>query len=158
MRTCVDLHNYLQSRDVPHEISLIEIPARTADMAAITLGLDKSEVGKTLIVEADDESVVVVIPGSRRLDVRKLKQVTGASKIKLMNSDDAVSATGYIAGSFPPLAHVESMQIYVDHRLLRVPVIYTCGGQSNAVLKIRPVDLIEAGNARIVDVADDGRV
>lgn len=158
MRTCVDLHNYLQSRDVPHEISLIEIPAKTADMAAVSLGLDKSEVGKTLIVEADDKSVVVVIPGSRRLDVRKLKQVTGANKIKLMNSDDAVSATGYIAGSFPPLAHVEKMQIYVDHRLLRVPVIYTCGGQTNAVLKIRPVDLIEAGNAQIVDIADDGRV
>ncbi|MHB8841910.1 MAG: aminoacyl-tRNA deacylase [Candidatus Aquicultor sp.] len=158
MRTSVDLHNYLQSLEVPHEISLVEMPARTAAMAAMSLGLDQSEIGKTLIVEADGNPLVAMIPGSRRLDVRKLKAIIGVSKIKLVEPEDAVSLTGYILGSIPPLAHANEMPIYIDLRLLSIPVIYTCGGQTNAVLKIKPTDLISAGNAQIVDIADDGRV
>ncbi|MCL6471522.1 MAG: hypothetical protein K6T91_01750 [Firmicutes bacterium] len=158
MRTSVDLHNFLQSREVPHEISVVEIPAKTVSMAAATLGLDESEIGKTLIVQADDKAVVVMIPGDRRLDTRKLKKITGASKIKLADAEELVSLTGYFLGSIPPLAHANEMPIYVDHRLLAVPLIYTCGGQNNAFLKIKPTDLIAAGNAQIVDIADDGRV
>ncbi|NCO66271.1 MAG: hypothetical protein COW32_07980 [Candidatus Aquicultor secundus] len=158
MRTSIDLHNYLQSLEVPHEISLVEMPARTAAMAAASLGLDQSEIGKTLIVEADGNPLVVMIPGSRRLDVRKLKAITGASRIKLVEPQDAVSLTGYILGSIPPLAHANEMPVYIDLRLLSIPIIYTCGGQTNAVLKIKPTDLISAGNAQIVDIADDGRV
>ncbi len=157
MRTSVDLHNFLQSREVPHEISVVEIPAKTVSMAAAALGLDKSEIGKILVMQTDDRAVVVMLPGNRRLDVRKLKKVTGASKIKFVDTEKLVDLTGYILGSIPPLAHAKEMPIYVDHRLLRVPVVYTCGGQSNAVLKIKPIDLISAGNAQIVDVADDGR-
>jgi len=158
MRTSIDLHNYLQSLEVPHEISLVEMPARTAAMAAASLVLDQSEIGKTLIVEADGNPLVVMIPGSRRLDVRKLKAITGASRIKLVEPQDAVSLTGYILGSIPPLAHANEMPVYIDLRLLSIPIIYTCGGQTNAVLKIKPTDLISAGNAQIVDIADDGRV
>ncbi len=158
MRTSVDLHNFLQSREVPHEISVVEMPARTVSMAAATLGLDESEIGKTLIVQTDDSAVVVMLPGNRRLDVRKLKKITGANKIKLVDIEELVNLTGYVLGSIPPLAHAKEMPVYVDHRLLRIPVIYTCGGQSNAVLKIKPIDLISAGNAQIVDIADDGRV
>lgn len=158
MRTSVDLHNYLQSRQVPHEISLVEMPARTVEMAAASLGLDQSEIGKTLIIEADGSPMVVMLPGSRRLDVRKLKAITGVNRIKLVEPEDAVSLTGYILGSIPPLAHANEMPIYIDLRLLSIPVIYTCGGQTNAVLKIKPTDLISAGNAQIVDIADDGRV
>lgn len=158
MRTSVDLHNFLQSREVPHEISVVEMPARTVSMAAATLGLDESEIGKTLIVQTDDSAVVAMLPGNRRLDVRKLKKITGANKIKLVDTEELVNLTGYVLGSIPPLAHAKEMPVYVDHRLLRIPVIYTCGGQSNAVLKIKPIDLISAGNAQIVDIADDGRV
>ena len=158
MRTSVDLHNFLQAQEVPHEISLVEMPARTVEAAAALLGLDKSEIGKTLIVQADEESIVVMLPGDRRLDVRKLKKVTGASKIKLVDPEDALSLTGYILGSIPPVAHANQMQIYVDHRLLSIPLVYTCGGQTNAVLKVKPTDLITAVDAKIVDIADDGRV
>jgi Cys-tRNA(Pro)/Cys-tRNA(Cys) deacylase len=134
------------------------MPARTANMAAASLGLDQSEIGKIVIVEVDGNPAVVVVPGDRRIDVRKLKRLTGANKVKLVNPDDAVHLTGYVLGSTPPVAHASNMPIYVDHRLLRIPLMYTSGGQTNTVLKIRPIDLIEVGNAQLVDVVDDGRV
>lgn len=158
MRTSVDLHNFLQSLNIPHEISLIEVPTRTTDMAAASLGLDKSEVGKTLVVEADGQAVVVILPGSRRLDTRKLKKVTGASRIRFVTPEDVASLTGYFLSGMPPIAHASNLPVYIDHRLLSIPVIYTCGGQNNTVLKIKPTDLISAGGAQIVDVADDRRV
>jgi len=158
MRTSIDLHNFLLSLEIPHEISLIEMSASSAAMAAACLGLDQSEVGKTLIIKIDDNPAIAVIPGNRRLDLKKVKQVTKASKVKLMNPKDIVSLTGYVVGSIPPLAHANQMPVYVDLRLLAIPFIYTCGGQMNAVLKIKPVDLITAANAQIVDISDDGRV
>lgn len=158
MRTSVDLHNFLQSREIPHEISLIETPTKTVAMAAASLGLDQSEIGKTLIIEIDGNAVVVMVPGDRRVDVKKLKKITGGNNVKLVDPDEAVSLTGYVLGGTPPVAHANDMPVYLDLRLLGVPVLYTSGGQMNTILKIRPVDLIEVGNAQIVDVADDGRV
>lgn len=158
MRTSVDLHNFLLSRDVPHEISVIEVPAKTVDMAAALLGLDESEIGKILVVVVDGEPVIVMVPGNRRLYMQKLKEVTGASRIKLARPDDVLKLTGYIRGSIPPLGHANEMPVYIDHRLLAVPTLHTSGGQTNSVLRIKPIDLIAAGNAQVVDVADDGRV
>jgi Cys-tRNA(Pro)/Cys-tRNA(Cys) deacylase len=158
MRTSVDLHNYLQLYDIPHEISFIEIPARTTEMAAASLGLDQSKIGKSLLVEADKTPSVVIIPGNRRLDVRKLKHLLGANKIKFVNPDDVVSLTGYVLGSMPPVAHAKEMSVYMDKRLLSLPLMYTSGGQIDTVLKVRPQDLASAVNAIIVDIADDNRV
>lgn len=158
MRTSVDVHNFLQMREIPHEISLVEIPTRTAALAADSLGLDRSEIGKTLIVEVDEEPVVAIIPGDRRIDIRKLRALTGAGKVKLVDPEDVVNLTGYVLGGTPPLAHASEMPIYLDHRLLGVPVLYTSGGQINTILKIKPIDLIEVGGARIADLADDGRI
>lgn len=158
MRTSVDVHNFLQSQGIPHEISLIEVPTKTTAIAASLLGLDRSEVGKTLLVEADGRPMVVVLPGDRRLDTRKLKRITGAGDIKFAEPEAAASMTGYFPHNVPPIAHASDLPIYVDIRLLSVPLIYTCGGQDNTVLKIKPVDLISAGSAHIVDIADDSRV
>ncbi|HEY3375204.1 MAG TPA: YbaK/EbsC family protein [Candidatus Aquicultor sp.] len=158
MRTSIDLHNFLQSLDIPHEINLVEISATTVSMASLYLGLETSEIAKTLIVEADGVPVVVVLPGNRRLDIRKLKKITGVSDVRFADPGDMVAITGYVRGSTPPLAHDKMLPLYVDQRLLTEPVVYTCGGQSNTVLKICPNDLVAAGNARICDIADDGRV
>ncbi|MBI4734212.1 MAG: YbaK/EbsC family protein [Rubrobacteridae bacterium] len=158
MRTSVDLHNYLQLRNIPHEISFIEMPARTTEMAAAALGLRRSEIGKSLLVEADGLPIIAVIPGDRRLDTRKLKQLTGASKVKFVDPDEVVSLTGYVLGSMPPIAHASEMPVYVDIRLLLLQHVYTSGGQIDTVLKVKPQDLVDAVGAQVVDIADDGRV
>lgn len=158
MRTSVDLHNYLQLHDIPHEISFIEMPARTTEIAAASLGLEKSEIGKSLLIEADKVPVIVIIPGNRRLDIRKLKNLLGVGKIKFVNPDEVVSLTGYVLGSMPPVAHANEMPVYLDKRLLSLSYIYTGGGQIDTVLKVKPQDLASAVNAVIADMADDDRV
>ncbi|HCG98677.1 MAG: hypothetical protein A2074_00470 [Candidatus Aquicultor primus] len=158
MRTSVDLHNFLQMREIPHEISLVEISTRTAALAADSLGLDRSEVGKTLIIDVDGKPLVAIIPGDRRIDIRKLRALTGAGKVRMVEPDDVVNLTGYVLGGTPPIAHANEMPIFLDHRLLGIPVLYTSGGQINTILKIKPIDLIEVGGAQIADLADDGRI
>jgi Cys-tRNA(Pro)/Cys-tRNA(Cys) deacylase len=158
MRTSVDLHNYLQLRNIQHEISFIEMPARTTEMAAVALGLHRWEIGKSLLVEADGKPLIAVIPGDRRLDVRKLKQIAKAGKVKFVDPDEVVSLTGYVLGSMPPVAHASEMPVFVDIRLLLLPFLYTSGGQIDTVLKVKPQDLVEAVKAQVVDIADDGRV
>jgi Cys-tRNA(Pro)/Cys-tRNA(Cys) deacylase len=158
MRASVDLYNYLQSRDVPHEINFIDMPAKTIEMAVVALGLKHSQIGKSLLIEVDEVPTVVIIPGDRRLDVRKLKCLLNAGKIKFVDPDEVVNLTGYVLGSMPPVAHAKEMPVYVDVRLMLLPLIYTSGGPIDTVLKIKPQDLVSAVNAVIADIADDGRV
>jgi Cys-tRNA(Pro) deacylase len=158
MKTSVDLHNYLQDREVSHEFSFIEAPAKTTEIAAVSLGLKLSEVGKPLLVEADGFPAIVLIPGDCRLDVRKLKQLMNVSKIKFVSSDEVVNLTGYVMGCIPPIAHTESMSVYIDERLISLETIYTCGGQIDTILVVNPLELAVATSAIIADIANNVHV
>jgi Cys-tRNA(Pro) deacylase len=158
MKTSVDLHNYLQDREVPHEFSFIEAPAKTTEIAAVSLGLSLSEVGKPLLVEADGSPVIALIPGDCRLNVRKFKQLMNASKVKFVSSNEVVGLTGYVMGCMPPIAHAENMPVCIDERLISLEAIYTCGGQLDTILVVNPTELAVATNAIIADIANNVRV
>jgi Cys-tRNA(Pro) deacylase len=148
----VDVHNYLQTANIPHELSRMPEPARTAERAAVVLGLRSDQVIKSVLFIAGAEPVMVMIPGDRMVDYTKLKSELGASSLRLLNADEVRQLTGYLIGCTPPVALKTEMAKYIDLHALREDVVYTGGGEPNMILKIRSYDLVRAADAEVVDI------
>lgn len=154
MYSSVDVHNRLQELDVPHEIFKLTGQAGTLPRAATALGLELSQLARVEIFQADDEPVMVIVPGDRQVDAAKLKEVIGCDKVSAVPSEEVATLTGYMAGVMPPVGLKTEMPAYIDYFTLREDVVYTGSGEPTAILKIRSYDLVRVTGGETVDVVE----
>ncbi len=152
MLSSVDVHNYLQTANIPHELSRMPESARTAARAAAVLGLQPHQVVKSVLFLADGKPLMALVPGDATVDYSKLKAETGARKLRLLDADEVRQLTGYLIGCTPPVALKSEMPVYIDMQALREDVVYTGGGEPGMILKIRSYDLVRAADAEVVDI------
>ena len=152
MLTSVDVHNFLQTANIPHELRNMPEPARTAARAAAILGLQPHQVVKSVLFFAEKKPVMALVPGDSTVDYGKLRKELGASRLRLLTADEVRQLTGYLIGCTPPVALKTEMPKYIDLPALREDVVYTGGGEPDKVLKIRSYDLVRATDAEIVDI------
>lgn len=154
MKLSVDVHNFLQNEQVKHEIVLSSEPVKSAKSASAILGLKTHEIAKSIIVLVDDKPVNIIIPGDRMVSLKKLKNLFSDSKVRLANQKEAVDSTGYMIGATPPVAHADDLKTIIDHSCMDASVLYTGGGEPNAILKIRPEDLKTVTTALEADISE----
>lgn len=168
MRTSVDVHNFLQDKGVQHEIFLLDSPARTAERAAALLQLKLTEVVKSVMFfarlphhqkdyrggQADKEPILVLVAGEQMVNYKKLKKILDTPHVSLADAQSVVDATGYVIGATPPLAHQKKMRTLIDTGVMELDMVYTGGGEANAILKMKPKDLQALTDGEVVDVAD----
>lgn len=132
---------------------LIDVPgsAKTVDDAARFLGVDRSLIVKTLIVLCSSGLYAVIVPGDRRLDMGRLKEIAG--DCRLAKPREVVEHTGYPAGGVPPVALPPHVKIIVDRGVLGKPRVYGGGGDEKALLEFSPRELIENSGATVEDVS-----
>ena len=118
----------------------------------MALGLQPHQVIKSVLLLADDNPLMVLLPGDTMVDYAKLKSEVGASRLRLISSDEVRQITGYLIGCTPPVALKTDMPKYIDLHALREDVVYTGGGEPNMILKIRSYDLVRAADAEVVDI------
>jgi len=152
MKQSVDVHNFLKNKDVPHEFFIMETAAKTTEQTAAILGLRPKEVVKSVILFIDKKPTIAIIPSSKKISLEKIKKAFSKSDIVLASSKTAVKTTGYILNATPPVAHETFCKTIVDESCMKLNVLYTIGGEMNAMLKIRPKDLIKLTSAKILDI------
>lgn len=154
MKTSVDVHNYLQTEEIPHEIFLLKSPTKTAERTAALLGLNLDEVIKSVILIADDKPILAIVPGNRKVSYKKMKDTLRVSRVRLAEPQEVIDLTGYVLGATPPLAHQKKFYTLVDKAAVDKQILYTGCGEVNALLKIRPEDLIEVTEAQVADITE----
>lgn len=148
------LERFLRDRGVPGEIVVPGAPTPTVSDAAAALGVPESRIVKSLLFQgSDDEAVLVIARGDRRIDRRKLAQVSGLRQPKLASPDAVLSVTGYRVGGTPPVGHREPVRVVLDAAVMEEPVVYGGGGRDDTMLRISPADIQRLTGAVVADVS-----
>lgn len=96
---------WLASRGIPFQLVRYDHAAKGAAFAAQATGVPLGEVVKTLVVEAGEgDFLLVLVPGDRALDLRRLAQALGVKRARLADPSDAERVTGYRVGGITPSA------------------------------------------------------
>ena len=153
----VDVTKVLDDAGVEYEL-LSHPHTETAAAEAEALGVDPGEVGKTLVLSTPDGNVRAVLPGSARLDVRKVRdvlRVTG-KRVHLL-SEDALTRDykEFELGAVPPLGGKSRDRVLVDTRLAERDSIVIEAGSHDESVRIRTADLIRLTEAQVADICRD---
>lgn len=120
--------------------------------AADALGLDPDQVFKTLVVVADDELVVAVVPVSCQLSMKRVASAVGAKRASMCEPAVAERSSGYIVGGISPIGQRRQLRTVIDETAVLFDTVYVSGGKRGMDIGLSPTDLVAVLGAVVAPI------
>ena len=105
-------NNDVGFREVHHE------PTFTSEQSAAARGEPLQIGGKALLVKADEEFALLVIPANRKLASSPARKILGVKKMRFATKQELLELTSLVPGSVPPFGvPILPFQLVVDEHL-----------------------------------------
>ncbi len=125
-----------------------------AQHSAQVLGFDPFAVVKTLIMEDEKGSpLVVLMHGNRKVSTKNLARQIGAKSVEPCQSEVANRHSGYLVGGTSPFATRKAMPVYIEDSILALPKILINGGRRGYLVGIDPQVCVRLLHAQPVQCA-----
>lgn len=130
------LQELFEERDVDHEV--MEHPeAFTAQEEAAATHTPGRNWAKTVAARLDEEPVLLVLPALRRVDLHRLKEVTGCGEAELLGEEEMRRAyPDCETGAMPPFGHLYGQETFVDESLREDEYIVFHAGDHRTAVKM----------------------
>lgn len=148
---------FLRDRKVAFEPHCYDYEDRGGTrQAAESLGVDEHAVIKTLVMETDERSALIVLMhGDREVSAKQLARVLGVKRVAPCDPATAQRHTGYLVGGTSPFGTRNKIPVYAESTIFQVPRIYLNGGKRGFLVAMEPRALRESLNPTPVSVAID---
>jgi Ala-tRNA(Pro) deacylase len=111
------MEEYLRQNGVEFEVKT-HAQAFTMQEVAAALHAPGGQVAKVLIVSADDEKVMAVLPAPYRLNIDLVRDLVGAKKARLAKEEEFADLFPDCAtGAMPPFGNLYGVPVYVDRSM-----------------------------------------
>ena len=122
-------------------------------VSARELGVDEHQVIKTLVMEDDSRSLLIVLMhGDQEVSTKDLARCLGAKTITPCNPEIALKHTGYQVGGTSPFATRKAMPVYMEKTIATLPRIYINGGKRGFLVSMTPQSAIDLLQPTMVEV------
>ena len=138
--------------DIP--VVVTEESSATVALAALAHGVAPEQIAKTICVRAGDQTALVVMAGTSRLDNRKFRDRFGA-KPRMLAGEEVTEITSHPIGGVCPFGLASPLPIYCDVSLQRFAEVVPAAGATNAAVRINPQRMAELTGAIWIDVGQD---
>lgn len=146
---------FLQERSVafvPHFYDYVEHGGTRVSASA--LGVDEHAVVKTLVMQADDRTILIVLMhGDREVSTKQLARILGVKRVSPCDARSAERATGYVFGGTSPFGTRTTLPVCVEATIFGLPRIYLNGGKRGFLVEIDPAELRRVLDCTEVSVA-----
>ena len=163
------LDEFLVEKKVWHRFVAKPETIHTADASNVT-GIPLPRITKNLVSRTDErEYVLLVVPGDRRVDLKKAAKALGARNLSTVPFQAAESISGYPPGGTPTIGHKTKMngntrdsqqcitRTVLDRSLLDFETIFCGGGSRDRLLELKVKEILDVGeNIILADIATNG--
>jgi Ala-tRNA(Pro) deacylase len=134
---------HLETRGVPFR-PIAHEQTYTSIAEARALGIDASEVIKTVAVRAAGGYALMAVPATCRLDMHLVQAAVGGRQVRLATEEELLRDFPDIElGALPPLGSLLGAPLYLDQEVLKhETVVFAAGSQTESV-QIRTADLLQ---------------
>jgi len=124
---------------------------------AVAIGVEQSDVGKTIVLTSPRGYVRAVLPASKRLDLHKLRRhLNGGNEIRLATEAELVGAyPTFELGAVSPFGGPPADLVVVDRHVADRDWVIVEAGTHEASVRIRTSDLVSTVGADVVDICCD---
>jgi Cys-tRNA(Pro)/Cys-tRNA(Cys) deacylase len=152
----------LDERGIPYEAHEQSHKQYTSAGVAEELSVPVAQVVKAMIVQrsthlaGQGEFAVVVIPGDRRLSLKKAGALLGDKALRLASERDVVRVTGFQVGSVSVVGfRRDDIAGYVDRQVLALPQVIISAGRPDVGLALAPEGMVRAMGAQVGNLCED---
>ncbi len=142
------VENLLKEHGVHFEV-LRHQPVFTSEEAAAVRGVALSTGAKALICKADDRFVMLVIPGDRKLDSKRVRQSLRIHALRFATKEELKELTDLPPGAVPPFGRLFGLPTYCDTRLAENERINFNAGDHGISVSLRYADYLQVENASL---------
>ena len=147
------LERYLREGGAAFE-TMIHSVAYTAQEVAAAQHTPGKQLAKVVLVDADGQLVMLVLPASFRIDFPKLKSALKAKKIRLATEEQfAGTFTDCEVGAMPPFGSLYGVPVYVDESLPGASEIVFKAGTHTTSIKMKYADYQRLASPMVADFA-----
>jgi prolyl-tRNA editing enzyme YbaK/EbsC (Cys-tRNA(Pro) deacylase) len=146
----------LDEAGVNYELLAHEHTESAADEAK-ALGVDPTDVAKTLIVTGSEGNLRAVVPASERLDLHKLAEACGVGRnaLHLASEEDLRrDYPDFELGAVPPFGGPPD-RVVIDRRVTERDSVVLEAGSHDESLRLASADLVRATGAEVADISED---
>lgn len=147
----------LEAIGVPYTVKPHSRKVYTAEDAAAERGIRLSQVVKTMLVRRENgQTVLALLPGHRRLSLKRLAGVIGDRKVGLASHDDVHKITGYEVGAVSPIGvRKHGLAVYIDAAVLEEELVDISGGRHDVGVELHSADLLRAVGGKVVEISEE---
>ena len=129
------ISEFLDSRHVKYQ-HFSHSPAYTAQGIAHAQHVSGKQLAKVVMVMADGQLIMAVVPGNHRVCLDRLREILNADSVKLASEEDFKNVfPDCELGAMPPLGNLYSLDVWADSALRAHPdVLFNAGNHSETIL------------------------
>ncbi len=117
------------------------------------LGLDESEIFKTLVAVGNKTGpIVAVVPGNKELDLKKIAKVSHNKKVEMLPMKELEPLTGYIHGGCSPIGMKKNLPTFFAIEAQTLTDFRCSAGMRGLQMKVSPQALVKLLNGEFVDI------
>lgn len=129
-------------------------PVSSLAEAAAARGVTPDRVIKSLVVRrADDDYLIVLVPGGRTISWPKLRGLLGVSRLSMPPAEVAFDVTGFVRGTITPFGSLRAWPVIADAALPSGRVSIG-GGAHGTAFTVDRDDLVGVLGAQVADVTE----
>jgi Cys-tRNA(Pro)/Cys-tRNA(Cys) deacylase len=143
----------LDQQKIDYTIREFPDTIHSADGVADYFGLPHAVVYKTLVIlPATGKPMLVMLAGSREVDLKKLAKAVGQKKVQMAPHKEAERLTALQTGGISALALLhKNFPVYIDQPALELDRILVSAGKRGVNLELPVQDLIRLTKAKVVE-------
>jgi Cys-tRNA(Pro) deacylase len=116
--------------------------------SALQLGVDEHMVVKTLVMQDEKSSpLLVLMHGDCQVSTKQLARQIGVKSIEPCKPEVAQRHTGFLVGGTSPFGTKKKLAVYVEQGILALPIIYINGGKRGYLVSVAPLVLTSSLDA-----------
>ena len=118
------------------------------------LGVDESQVIKTIVMEDDGKSAfIVLMHGNREISVKEMARHLQVKSVHPCDPHTVQKLTGYMVGGTSPFGTKRPLPVYMEKSIIDLPQIYINAGCRGLLTEMSPRDLERILKPNTVNVA-----
>jgi len=131
---------YLKKYKLEKKVQEFSVSSATVELAAKALQCEEAEIAKTLSFYVEDQPIIIVVAGDKKIDNAKYKQEFH-KKAKMIPFEEVEKVIGHEVGGVGPFGVNDNVDIYLDVSLKEHQIVYPACGSHNSAIKIEVAEL-----------------
>lgn len=136
---------HLSKYGLENRVIVFDLLTDTVKKAAEALNSTEGEIAKSLAFIVNEDPILVIAAGDKKIDNAKFKQEFGV-KAKMIAYESVEEVIGHYAGGVCPFGINDNVKVYLDESLKIYEYVYPACGDHNSAVKLTIDELAYASN------------